>query len=59
MERPMEEPTDTNWKYEIAADQEGIDYLFEDDEVHFTERCLQYQAINMDTEWRLVLKHKQ
>ena len=22
-ERPMEEPLDTNWKYEISSDQEG------------------------------------
>lgn len=39
----MNEPPEINLRKHIVADKKVIDELFEDGNLHFTERCLQYQ----------------
>lgn len=42
-QKPMSEPPDINYRKLILYDQESIDQLLEDENLHFTERCLRYQ----------------
>ena len=45
---PTAEPPDINYKNLIRGDQKEIDDLLEDDGIHFTERCLRYQALDVE-----------
>lgn len=49
---PMTDPPDINHRGRIIYDQKAIDRLFEDEDLHFTERCSRYQRqdVNVETD---------
>lgn len=46
----MAQPPDIKYRRIIINDQENIDELLEDEDLHFAERCLYYQAQDVVTE---------
>ena len=56
--RPLSEPPDINYREIILDDQESIKTLFENEELHFTERCLRYQTLDILVEDRLIMEYR-
>ena len=51
---PTSEPPDINYKNLIRSDQKEIDDLLEDESIHFHERCLRYEALDVNLEEALL-----
>lgn len=57
-QKPMTEPPDINYRRDIMHDQENIDELFKDKTLHFTERCLSYQKLDVSLEDEILDEYK-
>lgn len=55
--RLIAEPPDINYRQIILDDQESIKLLFENTELHFTERCLRYQTLDILVEDKLIMEY--
>lgn len=56
-DRLWSEPPDINYRRIILYDQEVIERLFEDKNLHFTERCLRYQQEDVNLECNVLVEY--
>lgn len=58
-QKPMTEPPDINYRKIILEDQKTIDRLLENEDLHFTERCLRYQKQDVSMEVDILRGYKE
>lgn len=57
-QKPMSDPPGINYRNLILADQEQIESLLENESLHFTERCLNYQRQDINVEGDILFDYR-
>ena len=53
-EKPLAEPPDINYREMIIDDQEMMNEVLQRKNLHFSQRCLEYQTLDLGLEWELL-----